>query len=901
MYGNGTWLGLWIMVWVVWGPQAQAQSKYRLQGQVQDEEGTPLEAATVVLLQLPDSLLVTYTLTGDKGQFQLLAASGQYLLQASYVGYASQSQLLPLGRDTLLTPWVLPLQNDSLPMIEVTASHLPVQMRGDTLSFNSAAFEVRPQDEAGALLQQLPGLIVQEDGSIWFNGQKVMRVLVDGYTYFGDDAQAVLKNLSASAIKRVDITDAKEDNQGREVDDQKIIDLRLKEKAKNNWTTKVGGGYGHTVLPLPTEECDNILGNHRYQGELVLNVFTPQYRFTTYARSDNTNGSSLKAQLGALLANGSRPGVSRMTASGINYNLMGHKKITWNWNYQYQYDYHKVLSKRWEQSVLPELAYEQARNQYTLGRNQRHSASTRWSYKFDLKHELQLGLRLLYQRGRSEEERMQTTKQGGVLQNALDQSYQQQQQRFSAIPTLSFVKRFVKKGRELRLNLATQWRNNPQERTQVALTDLYNHQGRLMAVDSLSQIQYNRQNQQRYTGGILFKEPLGKKDRLQIQLLAGMEQEQIGQNIYDRLNNNNTLNTALTEDFTRRYNYQTLKMSWRHRTKLYRSELTAGLRRSLLTGITADGVERVRQEFYLPTVNTQLRFKFGQGKKLTWAYFCGFGELSLQELQPLVDNQNPLAQRQGNTNLALEQEHQTRLRLDWYNKATFTNVYATGQFRATLNSIVQAQRLDEELRTISQPVNAGPSYRSSVQVGYNSLVQRWGMKVDVSLDGAWSEVPLQVNNKTSRQTSWCYGGQLLLSNQKKKVVDATLVLRFQGGTAYYSNLDQPALTYLNQGYGTRLRWTPAKNWDLQTQFTAYVYTGRTFDNTLWVPLWTMELQRSFLPNQALQLILKGENLLGESLQIHRFQTNTVLAEDRSLLLGRHIMLVLRYQFKKSDF
>lgn len=67
-----------------------------------------------------------------------------------------------------------------------------------------------------------------------------------------------------------------------------------------------------------------------------------------------------------------------------------------------------------------------------------------------------------------------------------------------------------------------------------------------------------------------------------------------------------------------------------------------------------------------------------------------------------------------------------------------------------------------------------------------------------------------------------------------------------------------------------------------------------------MPLWTLQVQRSFLKDGALQVSLSGENLLNEALQVHRFQTNGLLTEQRSLLLGRYVMLVMRYKFSKRS-
>lgn len=887
-----------VVAWC-WGSVAWAQGEYKVQGTLQNAQAEALEAGTVVLLALPDSNVSAYTLTDASGGYQLRARAGRYLLQASYVGYAPSSQALEVQRDTVLGALVLEAPSDSLPMIEITAAHLPVQVRGDTLSFNSAAFEVRTHDDVGVLLEQLPGLTIREDGSIWFNGQKVTEVLVDGETYFGEDAQAVLKNLSADAVKKIDITDTGENSKGEEVENQKTIDLKLKEKAKNNWTAKLMGGYGYLVPPMSTTERATTLGNHRYRGDALLTIFNPKFRVATFVRGDNHNGTSLGTAIGSLLSS-TRPGVSRLTTAGVNYNLLKHEKWSWNWSYQFQQRQSSVPTERLRESILPEQAFTQAQTNQLLGQSMRHIIQSRWGYNIDPKQSLQFGLRLFYQDNGSDERRQETTSSGAILRNALDQQYERQAVRWTIAPNLNFTKKFKKKGRELRVRARAQWQGAPEESTNFSFTDLYNDQGTLVARDTLSLLQQNTMDQQLYTLDVVYKEPLSKKDKLYIELKGGVEVERTGQTALDVNQTDTTLNTDFTASFLREYNDQALQLSWQRKTKVYESRLDVGIKRRWLGGSNATGTLNLAQTLYLPNAKADVLFKFKNGGKMTLGHVWSFTELQLQQLQPLIDNQDPLLVQVGNTQLLPEQNHLSYWRWERYNKTNFTNVYLIGQWLTTLNTIVRAQFLDDQLRSVLQPINAGPAYMATIQTGYNGLLQQPKLKFDLSAEGGWEQRPLAVDASTTQQTQWRYNGQLMVSNSAKKIVDLALVVRVEGSVAYYpAALEQPNLEFLNHSYGGRLRLTIAKHWDVQTQFTAHAYSSSTFAETLWVPLWTVQIQRSFLKDGALQVSLSGENLLNEALQIRRFQTNGFLTEQRSLMLGRYVMLVVRYKWSEQ--
>jgi len=115
---------------------AIAQKTAQISGNLVDIEGNPLIAATVVLLNLPDSTFSSYGLTNDAGKFQLLTKrDSTYLLQISYLGYKVYHQNILLLADTSLGTIRMEEANALLDGVEVVAEHIPIQMKGDTLSF----------------------------------------------------------------------------------------------------------------------------------------------------------------------------------------------------------------------------------------------------------------------------------------------------------------------------------------------------------------------------------------------------------------------------------------------------------------------------------------------------------------------------------------------------------------------------------------------------------------------------------------------------------------------------------------------------------------------------------------------------------------------------------------------
>ncbi len=180
---------LFFCYWVI--TTASAQTTSFVEGGVADSSGIALPAATVVLLQAKDSVLVAFGVTDPDGRFRLPGvAAGDYLLQISYVGYQNHTRVLVLPADKirvqtgriLLAPANLLLQG-----VDIKAEQAPLVMRKDTLEYDAGAFKTQPGAVVEDLLKKLPRVQVQSDGTIKAQGETVQNVLVDGKEFFGQD------------------------------------------------------------------------------------------------------------------------------------------------------------------------------------------------------------------------------------------------------------------------------------------------------------------------------------------------------------------------------------------------------------------------------------------------------------------------------------------------------------------------------------------------------------------------------------------------------------------------------------------------------------------------------------------------------------------------------------------
>jgi hypothetical protein len=880
---------------------AAAQKTAKITGSVFDTEDTPLIAATVVLLKLPDSTFSSYGLTNDAGKFQLSAKrDSTYLLQISYLGYAVYYQKLILEVDTLLGTIKLEEANALLDGVEVVAEHIPVQMKGDTLSFNSAAFNVRTHDDVESLLKQLPGLEIDPNGVITMNGKKVTEILVDGKTFFGDNAQAALKNLSADAINKIDITSTKKNKQGVETtEDEKTINLKLKESSKKGLIGTLALGYGYTVPPRVVSSNATELGNHRYNGGLSLNYFNPKFRATVFGNINNVNETSGTGTIrGKEASNNLRPGIVRTIKVGTNLNIFVSKKVDLGFTYYYNNALTTIERETFRESVLPNNLYTREGEEKNLSYPQTHFLFTSFKYKIDSSQNLNFRCRVNYQIGGSDRDKREVTRgNDSILENEVIQRYKSNQNRISIAPSLNYQKEFNKKGRELTSNFIGNLLFNDNYSENNSLTNLYNDNGVLSSIDTLEQEQVRTGNNQSYKADVTFKEPIGKANKLYFKLVAGIKNDKNQQVAYDISGQQRIENTSFTDAYWRHYNHQEFSITFKRKVDAYSLNVGLGIKRSALEGIIASSTTPIVQDFYFPTGNLRFRYYISKSKKITLTYKTRFSEPQLRQLQPVVNNQDPLSLIIGNPDLQPEYNHNIRLRMDWWEQLTFTNFYTTLNLNVTQNTIIQSQMIDSDFITTYQPVNKGLTYRAALYVGYNTILKKLQLKMDLRGGAKLNQRPLSLNGTLTQQLNHDYNASLTLSNKKKKIIDIVATARLVIGNAVYTDNSDLNVSYVNHNYAAKIRVTIAKKWNFSTNFEYKIYANTGYGEAIAVPIWTARINRTFLKNNALKIEIKGENLLNESMQVNRYNQDGIISETKSILLGRYIMLNIRYQIK----
>ncbi len=258
-------------------------AQHPLKGTIKDTaDKKDLQSAVVSLLRSSDSTLVSFTRVNKEGRFLFSKIdTGQYVLLVSYPHYADyMDKLVVTGSTDLGNVFMTPKSKLLDEVVIRTGS--AIRIKGDTTEFVADSFKVKEGATVEDLLKKLPGFTVNAKGEIVAQGKRVDKVLVDGEEFFGDDPTMATQNLSAKAVDKVQVFETKTEQQqltGMTTGSEgKTVNIKLKEDAKRGSFGKIYAGSDF---------------NKYIDSKGLYNYFQGKKKISTYITRTNVSTGSL--------------------------------------------------------------------------------------------------------------------------------------------------------------------------------------------------------------------------------------------------------------------------------------------------------------------------------------------------------------------------------------------------------------------------------------------------------------------------------------------------------------------------------------------------------------------------------------------------------------------------------
>ena len=232
---------------------ARGSQSFQLVGKIIDQETSdPLEFATISLIKPADSSIVAGGLTDAKGNFELEAGAGAYILRVSFLGYETLFQdgiVLDAEKPFVrLEPISLAIAVTELDEVEISARKSRLEFSLDKKVFNVGEDLSKTGGNTADLLDNIPSVAVDIDGNVSLRGSDGVTLLIDGKPsgLTSINSADALQQLPANLVDKVEIITNPSSRYQAE-GTAGIINIVLKKDERRGWngTFDLNTGYPH--------------------------------------------------------------------------------------------------------------------------------------------------------------------------------------------------------------------------------------------------------------------------------------------------------------------------------------------------------------------------------------------------------------------------------------------------------------------------------------------------------------------------------------------------------------------------------------------------------------------------------------------------------------------------------
>lgn len=884
---------------------------YHLTGRVYDDQVNPLASGTVVLLNPVDSTLEFFGITNAQGAFEIRnIREGHYLLQASYIGFSTLYSQIEIPRregsdlgDIIMQP--LPVD---LAGAEVVGEAVPLQISGDTVVYNAAAFKTKPDAVTEDLLKKLPGVEVDRAGNIKALGEDVNRLYVDGKEFFNSDPTVATRNIPADAIHKVQVYDKRSDEtEFTGIDDgsrEKTMNLELREDQKKGVFGDLLGGYG--------------TGNH-FKGSAKAYRFTDKVQIAGLGMMNNVNqyGFSFsdfldfKGGIAAMMGGGGSAQIKISSDDSFPINFgQPVEGLTTSGAGGFNFSYATDKNNRNYISYLingskKELERTTASTHYT---DEGSFASTDDldQETSDMAHRINFGLRrqidsthnlifngnvaLMY----NQQDRLAVTENltGDQLISRLLSDRNENSDRISGNLSGTYYRMIGKHNSVLKISGNGGYEKNLND---IGIDNLAQY---LTVPDSenYDQFQNNRTDRINFSLTASYTQRIGKGLYLYPVFRLGNTREQL-ERLQGPLTNGMVPVDSISPSFHKDYRWIRPGLNFQWNTE--KSQLTLGFNTELgamETRLNETAYPRANHFYITPTISWDYSRK--TGRKFNVYYETSVNTPSVNQLLPVVNNLNPLALYYGNPVLTPEFNHSAMVHWLIFDQFSFTSLMMAFSGGYTSDKINWSTTVTDSLVQISTLTNVDWDYRASANMDFSTPIRKLGIKINFSAEENWNHGLNLVNQVENMYHTLTQRYSLSADNRKKKKWDVESGVGATLTSTWYDIRESLNSKYFDLSWFADLRYNPTDKWNIQLSADVTSYADRSFDESILIPLLRAEISYYFLAHNRGVLTLAGHDLLDRDQIVQRMSELNYLRETRSNTIGRYVMLTFKYRLNK---
>ena len=900
---------LLMLLMILFSPMAFAQqSGVNVTGSVVEQgNDTPIEQATVRLLNVKDSAMVRGVVSARNGSFTLKnVKKGSYLLHITFIGYDPLYQPLQItGKKNPVNVGKLELSDGAIELGEaVVIGKAPeVTVRNDTVEYNADSYKVTEGSVLEDLLKKMPGVEVDSEGKITVNGKEVKKVMVDGKEFFSDDPKVASKNLPAKMIDKLQVLDKKSDmaqmtgfDDGEE---ETVINLTVKPGMKQGWFGNAYGGYG---------------SKDRYEGNAMVNRFVNNDQITFMGGANNTNNMGFSDLASTMFSGmgggggrrggfGAGSGITSSGNAGLNFSKeFKPDKLTLGGHTRYSHSDNDARSKSDRQNILPGDS-----SSYDNSEAMSRTKSDNFGVDFRLEWKPDTMTQLIFRPSFSFSHSMNDNfSDATTLDNERDtvntnkSSNYSESNGYNLNASIDFSRKLNNKGRVFSATLSGGNSDSYSDGMNRSDIVYFNQTDALKnsIIDQRSRYDNKGFNYRAYVSWV---EPIGHNNFIQATYSISQRKQEALKNVYNQDADGiyNVLDSAYNQSYRNNFISQRASLSFKSQRAKFNYTIGLNLDPSYSSSENFVGdttLSKITRKVVNLSPMAQFNYMFDKRTNLRIMYNGRTSQPSMTQLQPVADISDPTNITIGNPDL----------------NPRYTN-----------NVFIRFQQFTPEKQRAFM-IMANGSYIINDIVSYTSYNQETGVKTTTykNVNGNYSGNVRMMLNTPLKNKKFSINSMTMASfansngyiNEEKNT-NRNLILSERGGIDFRSS-------YLDLGVNGNIRYNATSN-SLQKENNQNTFNyGAGGYTTIYLPLnfkiesdvnwstnsgygdgfkqnevlWNASASKSFLKNNQGTLRFKIYDILQQRSNISRSITASYIQDSEYNTLGSYFMVHFIYRF-----
>nr|MCU0341626.1 outer membrane beta-barrel family protein [Spirosomataceae bacterium] len=315
-------------------------------------------------------------------------------------------------------------------------------------------------------------------------------------------------------------------------------------------------------------------------------------------------------------------------------------------------------------------------------------------------------------------------------------------------------------------------------------------------------------------------------------------------------------------------------------------------------GLNPTAFANVNRTFtaWLPNASVNLDLK---NNRYLWSgYDVNVNQPSIRDLQPVIDNSNPLFIRQGNPDLLPAVTHNINLGYNMFNPASFTSLNFNIYYTYNVNQVVYNQEVDDKtLVTVTKPINITGGQSLGTWANFGFPLKKTKSTINFNFNPNISQNLTYINGVLNENNSENYRFGLRLDLTPSD--NFTLYTNANWGitNSRFSVNTAQNMRILNHTYGATMNIKLPKDIFINTNLDYRIFINNRFNLDQRLPIMNASIYKILGKAKKAELRLSLYDAFNRNLGISQFANQNFVSQEKVQTLARYAMLSFTYNMR----